>query len=195
MKIAPLGPDGIRARIAEIRNRLDAISQRRTHAQFDAGGKTFAESLGRSPVAGVGLGPLVPFDMIPSNGGVTNSALRSLADQAADEAGIDRDLFAALITAESAWNPNAVSPAGAKGLTQLMPGTALSLGVSDPFDPMQNLRGGAKYLRQQIERFGSVELALAAYNAGPGAVKKYGGIPPFPETQNYVKKILGGLSR
>lgn len=195
MKIAPLGPDGIRARIAEIRTRFEMISQKRTHSGVEGSGKTFAESLRRSPVAGVGLGPLLPFDIMPSNSGVTNSALRELANQAADESGIDRDLFAALIEAESAWNPNAVSPVGAKGLTQLMPGTALALGVTDPFDPMQNLRGGARYLRQQIDRFGSIELALAAYNAGPGAVKKYGGIPPFPETQNYVRKILGGLAR
>jgi hypothetical protein len=93
--------------------------------------------------------------------------------------------------AESGGNPMAESPKGAGGLMQLMPATAQELGVTDVFDPEQNLRGGAKYLRQQLERFGDPSLALAAYNAGPANVDKYGGVPPFAETQNYIAKILG----
>lgn len=118
---------------------------------------------------------------------------RDAAYRIALEEGVDPDLFIRLVTAESSFNPNAVSPAGALGLAQLMPGTAADLGV-DLEDPMENLRGGARYLRQQMDRFGDPSLALAAYNAGPGNVSKYGGIPPFKETQNYVNKIMGGYS-
>lgn len=113
-----------------------------------------------------------------------------LARQIAQEEGVDPDLFTRLVQAESAFNPQARSPVGAIGLAQLMPGTAAELGV-DPNDPEQNLRGGARYLKQQLDTFGSPELALAAYNAGPGNVRKYGGVPPFEETQNYLAKILG----
>jgi soluble lytic murein transglycosylase-like protein len=91
---------------------------------------------------------------------------------------------------ESGWNSNAVSVKGALGLAQLMPATARSLGV-DPHDINQNLDGGARYLRRQYETFGTWQLALAAYNAGPGAVQQYGGIPPYRETQNYVRVIWG----
>lgn len=117
---------------------------------------------------------------------------RTAAARAAQETGIDPNLFLALVNQESRFNPNAVSPVGAIGLTQLMPGTAQDLGV-DPNDPLANLYGGARYLRQQLDTFGDPKLALAAYNAGPGAVQKYGGVPPYEETQNYVSTILGGL--
>ena len=95
-----------------------------------------------------------------------------------------------MITTESNWNPVATSDKGAVGLTQLMPRTALELGVN-PWNAQQNIEGGARYLRQQRDRFGSWSLALAADNAGPGAVTKYGGIPPYKETQEYVQKVLG----
>jgi soluble lytic murein transglycosylase-like protein len=104
---------------------------------------------------------------------------------------IDPALLAGLVKQESGFNPNATSGAGAKGLTQLMPATAKALGVTDPSDPVQSLEGGAKYLRQMLDKFGGDEkLALAAYNAGPGAVARFGGIPPYAETQAYVKKVL-----
>jgi cell wall-associated NlpC family hydrolase len=112
--------------------------------------------------------------------------------QAAGAAGIDPKLLAALTWAESGFNPGAASPAGATGLTQLMPATAAGLGV-DPSDPAQNLLGGARYLAGQLQRFGRVDHALAAYNAGPSAVVKSGGIPPYPETQAYVTRVLDRL--
>ena len=103
------------------------------------------------------------------------------------------DLVRALIQAESAFNPRAVSPKGALGLMQLMPATAAELGVTDAFNPAQNVPAGVKYLKQLLDTYdGRVELALAAYNAGPGAVKKYGGkVPPYRETQDYVARIQG----
>jgi soluble lytic murein transglycosylase-like protein len=112
-------------------------------------------------------------------------------DSAAQTYGIDPAILKGLIKQESGFNPNAGSPAGAQGLTQLMPGTAAALGVTDVHDPAQSIDGGARYLKQQLDRFGGdYSKALAAYNAGPGAVQRYGGVPPYAETQNYVKSIL-----
>lgn len=108
---------------------------------------------------------------------------------------VDQKLIAAVIQAESAGRYDAVSPVGAKGLMQLMDPTARELGVTDSFDPAQNIEGGTKYLRQMIDRFGDIPTALAAYNAGPGRVRQYGGIPPFRETQNYVNQIMRILNR
>jgi len=111
-------------------------------------------------------------------------------DAAAKKYGVDSALLRGLIRQESNFNANATSPAGARGLTQLMPGTAAALGVN-PAIPAQAIEGGAKYLRQQLDKFGGDPAkALAAYNAGPGAVQRYGGVPPFAETQNYVRKVL-----
>lgn len=114
-----------------------------------------------------------------------------MIQEEAARAGIDPKLLASLVQAESQGNPNAVSWVGAKGLTQLMPETAAELGVTDRSDPRQSLRGGATYLKQQLDRFdGNKRLALAAYNAGGGNVAYYGGIPPFAETRAYVRKVM-----
>lgn len=113
-----------------------------------------------------------------------------LAKDAARRHGVPEDLFLRLVQQESGWNPGARSHKGAIGLAQLMPATAQSLGV-DPKNPRQNLEGGARYLRLQYDKFRSWRLALAAYNAGPEAVEKHNGVPPYRETRNYVKKIWG----
>ncbi|MBM9595047.1 lytic transglycosylase domain-containing protein [Rhodobacteraceae bacterium MCCB 386] len=124
-------------------------------------------------------------------------ALRHAGGDGPRRAGLDAltfaRLFVELIRAESAFDPRAVSPKGAQGLGQLMPDTARALGVTDAFDPAQNLDGAARYLTTQLARFGDVHLALAAYNAGPHRVVEYGGVPPFRETQAYVAKIASAV--
>ncbi len=114
----------------------------------------------------------------------------TMAKAAARKHGVPEELFARLVQQESGWNPTAKSHKGALGLAQLMPGTAELLKV-DPMDPQENLEGGARYLAEQYRKFGSWRLALAAYNAGPEAVQRHGGVPPYKETQNYVKVIWG----
>ncbi|MDD4571386.1 MAG: lytic transglycosylase domain-containing protein [Clostridia bacterium] len=124
-----------------------------------------------------------------------NNKIASLDDiftAASERYGVPINLLKAIAKAESNFNVNAVSSAGAQGIMQLMPSTASSLGVTNAFDAEQNIMGGAKYISQMLERFNNnTELALAAYNAGPGNVLKYDGVPPFKETQNYVAKVMG----
>ena len=129
-------------------------------------------------------------EAIPAFRGAYAGPFLDVARAAARRHDIPEDLFLRLVTQESAWNPDAVSHAGAIGLAQLMPDTAALLRV-DPTDPVANLDGGARYLAQQYAAFGSWRLALAAYNAGPEAVPRHNGVPPFAETQDYIAAILG----
>ncbi len=117
----------------------------------------------------------------------------NLFAQASQKHGVPADLLVAVARQESAFNPRAVSPAGAQGIMQLMPGTAAGLGVTNSFDPAQAIDGAAKLLKSLLSEFGRTDLALAAYNAGPGAVHRYDGIPPYAETQNYVRRIMADL--
>ncbi len=117
-----------------------------------------------------------------------------LVSRACERYGVDRRLVHAVIRAESDYNPRCVSHAGAMGLMQLMPENCKDYGVADPFDPAQNIDGGVRHLKDMLDGQDTLALGLAAYNAGPGAVKRYGGIPPYRETQNYVNKIIGWLA-
>lgn len=122
--------------------------------------------------------------------------LDEIFTRAAERYQVPASLLKAVAKAESGFDPQAVSPAGAQGVMQLMPATAAGLGVLNPFDPEQNIMGGAQYLSGLLARYdGDVTLTLAAYNAGSGNVKKYGGVPPFPETQGYIKKVLGYMGQ
>jgi len=183
LNVRLLGPDGVQRRIAEIENRLSQV--------FPDGEPP--PSQGPSGALRGAIGGFSPFD--PMGADISwrpaRKELRASIESAARQAGVDPNLLEALVEAESAFDPGARSRAGAMGLTQLMPGTAQALGVSNPFDPVQSLNGGARYLSQMMSRFnGDLSLALAAYNAGPGAVDRFGGIPPYAETQAYVRKVL-----
>lgn len=130
-------------------------------------------------------------DYSKTDASASKSQILNMVNKVARENGVDEKLVQALIKQESGFNPNATSKAGAMGLMQLMPSTAKALGVKDPYNVTQNVEGGVKYLKSMLNKYnGNVILALAAYNAGPNAVDKYEGIPPYKETQNYVKNIL-----
>ncbi|MGI5817260.1 MAG: lytic transglycosylase domain-containing protein [Armatimonadota bacterium] len=169
-------------------SRLPTIMQRISTIEARLGGLTagtgtarpveFATALNRA-VAGQATG-------IRTDDG---AGFDAIIEEAARVNDLSEDLIHAVVRAESGYDPRCRSSAGAMGLMQLMPGTARALGVTDPWDPAQNVHGGARYLRAQLERFGDRTLALAAYNAGPGAVRRYDGVPPYAETQAYVRRV------
>jgi soluble lytic murein transglycosylase-like protein len=143
------------------------------------------EEIDAGPLLGPAFGAAVTAAAAPSR-----STIDRCITTNAQATGVDPALVEAIIANESGFDPKATSRAGARGLMQLMPETAAGLGVLDPYDPAQNVRGGTRYLRALLDRFGDLELAVAAYNAGAGAVERYGGVPPYPETQNYVRNVL-----
>jgi soluble lytic murein transglycosylase-like protein len=173
-------------------------------AQTAGAGRNVSPANAADGVTGIGqsfsdiLETVVSNLQNPSAGGnavssITGSTvnLDAIFQKASDTYNVPVELLKAVAKAESNFDPAAESHAGAKGIMQLMPGTANALGVTDPFDPEQSIMGGAKYLSQQLARYdGNAVLALAAYNAGPGNVAKYNGVPPFKETQNYITKVM-----
>jgi soluble lytic murein transglycosylase-like protein len=166
--------------------------------QMSAGNQPSAPPVG-SKGSGCGDGPPGPSAKPPGCGNTAPGPVskplyhryNTIITDVSRRQQMDPLLVSAVIRQESGFQPNAVSKTGAQGLMQLMPDTARSLGVRDAFDPKQNIEGGAMLLRQLMDRYhGQLDLALAAYNAGPGAVDKYGGVPPYPETQDYVRNVM-----
>jgi soluble lytic murein transglycosylase-like protein len=157
-----------------------ALAGQREGVQTDADGIPFAQA---------DSAPGAPAPVPPEE-------IARLVNANAETWNVDPALIKAIIANESGFNANATSSAGAQGLMQLMPGTAQGLGVSDAYDPAQNVWGGTRYIRGLLDRFGgNVQLAVAAYNAGPGAVDRYGGIPPYAETRNYVQNVLSSFEK
>jgi soluble lytic murein transglycosylase-like protein len=152
--------------------------------------KQYSNSVKLTPKYKAGATDEALAESVPRYKGSYKGKYLEVAKAVARKHGVPEDLFLRLVQRESGWNPGAVSHKGATGLAQLMPATARKLGV-DIADPEANLDGGARYLRMMYDKFGSWRLALAAYNAGPGAVEEHGGVPPYAETKAYVKAILG----
>ena len=187
----PAAADGLRLNGKGSKSRL-AQFERQTRLMDSRLAGQYQQSTRLRP-KGISTKSVVELDIatnIPAYRGNRRSQYLPHAKAMARKHGVPEDLFLRLVQQESGWNPSARSHKGARGLAQLMPGTAAKLGV-DASDPIQNLEGGARYLRMMYNTFGSWRLALAAYNAGPGAVAKYGGVPPYRETRNYVRIIHG----
>jgi soluble lytic murein transglycosylase-like protein len=176
--------------------RADVLPSKQRKSVFNSQTKVLdRRAAGENKASLLGTGPRVVAptkwdDLVMLPRGSFNSPYVGLARAAARRHNVPEELFLRLVHQESRFNPKAVSHKGAIGLAQLMPDTARLLGV-DPHDPFDNLEGGARYLAMQYRQFKSWRLALAAYNAGPEAVRRYGGVPPFDETRTYIKRILG----
>jgi soluble lytic murein transglycosylase-like protein len=195
------GIAAIQQRIAQLDSRLGLagtghdvrpLAPAFERALAEAAGVT-APAVAAGPLPGPALGGALPAGLVAPAGGSGSLAgvpYGDLFTAAGTRHGVDPELLAAVAWAESGYDPRAVSHAGAQGLMQLMPGTAAGLGVKDSFDPEQAVDGAARLLAGHLRQFGSTELALAAYNAGPGAVNRFGGIPPYAETQAYVPKVV-----
>lgn len=176
----PIGPAAAAQRIQHLQDLI---------AKVEAGPAGFAAALQNAQTS---ASPVDASTLPSAASGAAGSQYDALIEQAAARNGVDPAVLHGLIQQESGFDPNSTSSAGALGLTQLMPGTASSLGVGNPLDPTQSIEGGARYLGEMLRQFGgNTEDALAAYNAGPGAVQRYGGVPPYSETQQYVTKVLG----
>jgi soluble lytic murein transglycosylase-like protein len=174
------------ARVQEIQQMLGQASGTEAISTTPTTGTSFQDQLQQATAASSTAGTTATQSSAPVDGQYSD-----LINAAAQKYGIDPALLKGLIRQESNFNPNAQSGAGAQGLCQLMPGTAASLGCTNPLDPAQAIDAGAKYLGQQLKSFGGdPRKALAAYNAGPGAVQRYGGVPPYAETQNYVRSVM-----
>lgn len=192
----PKGIEGINQRMAAIRARSGFVDNEFANSMQNAAG--MAANMDPSGQKAGGTNPMNPFDMDVSPAAAKMKdkvKIQAMVNDMAEKHGLAPDLLSAVIEQESNFDPFARSAAGAQGLMQLMPGTAAQLGVKDPYDPAQNIEGGAKYLRQLLDQFKDVPLALAAYNAGPTRVKLAGGIPNFPETRAYVQKIMARISQ
>ncbi len=195
---APAGELAVSQRVAQLQALIEQTRQAATGAvpappttagaaPASSGSPAFAQALQSATAAAA-----TPAAAQGSSGSSQSSPYDALIAQAAQRYGLDPAVLHGLIQQESGFDPNSQSSAGASGLTQLMPGTASSMGVANPLNPAESIEGGARYLSQMMSKFGgNTTDALAAYNAGPGAVQQYGGVPPYAETQSYVSKVLG----
>lgn len=185
----------ILAEISAVQSRIAEITGAPAAGNEAAGfGRALALALNTGTTAAPAAAP--DGSAAPTTAPVPPEQIDALVSQNASTWQVDPSLVKAIIANESGFNANATSKVGAQGLMQLMPATAQSVGVRDSYDPAQNVAGGTRYLKGLLDRFnGDVRLAVAAYNAGPGAVEKYGDVPPYPETQNYVQRVLQSHER